>query len=678
MSSNTGRLYEFGPFSLDVSEHRLLRSREVVPLSPKVFETLLVLVEQGGHVVEKGELMRRLWPDSFVEESSLTQNISLIRKALGEGGGEQQFIETVPKRGYRFVAPVRVLEGGAAEEEEEVGKEATGGGRELPDSGGASTPRARASSPRRLLPKGKLMWAGVAAVALPALLAGVYLIRTAAGGQREWAAAGAGGQIRSLAVLPFKPLGEGSRDEFLGLGMADALIIRLGTSDQLRVMPTSSVIKYAGREYDAVSVGKALGVDAVLDGTVQQDRERVRVTVMLLSLRDGKALWSGTFDERFTDIFALQDAVSERLANVLQPRLAAGQRPPAHKRFTEDIEAYRHHMMGLYFWNKRSKDGLTRAIEYFRQATERDPNYALAYAYLADSYSLTVYYRYDLWPSVEAYRRAHAAATRALELDDTLAEAHAVMAMLKAGGFEVDYEGAERSYRRAVELNPNSAVVRLRYASFLLARLRLDEAIPHMRRAQELDPLSPTINTTLGAYYYFAAQYDEALRYSKLALEIEPTFGWARMNLAQSYERKGMHDEALAEYGKLSAQEEFQSYGRLGTASVYARTGREVEAKQLAAEVEGLVKSEKAPSDIFFQLALLRIVIGDKDAAFFWLERAVGARVVNRSDLRYARQLDALKDDPRFGQMLSRHEYTKSLAPELSRRSVVIESAGGR
>jgi DNA-binding winged helix-turn-helix (wHTH) protein len=273
MSHGTGRVYEFGQFSLDVSERRLMCSQEVVPLSPKVFETLLVLVEHGGHVVEKEELLRRLWPDSFVEESSLTQNISLLRKVLGAGTGEQQFIETVPKRGYRFVAPVRVAEGnvsGGADSKtdseprpetravvagEEVDEEALSGGRTLP--AGAPPPLPVNSRPR-LHSNRKLMLTS-AAVALLALLAGVYLLKT--GGQKEQADINAEGQIRSLAVLPFKTLGDDSRDEFLGLGMADALIGKLGNFDQLRVMPTSSVVKYAGREYDAVSVGKALGVN---------------------------------------------------------------------------------------------------------------------------------------------------------------------------------------------------------------------------------------------------------------------------------------------------------------------------------------------------------------------------------------------------------------------------------
>lgn len=658
MNKKAGPLYEFGPFRLDVSEHRLLHRQEIVPLGPKVFETLLVLIEHSGHVLQKNELMARLWPDSFVEESSLTQNISLLRKALSEGG-EQQFIETVPKLGYRFVAPVKVVEvngngrpGEAAVLQERAPDEL------LTD---ASLPRSDTHPPR--LDRNLMLASGAILLLLSIAIAGVYLWRTKTRATEGASNLASEQRVRSLAVLPLKPLATNGNDEFLGLGMADALIVKLSNFDQFNVRPTSAVIKYAGREVDSRSAGTELGVDTVLDGTIQHVGDRVRVTVMLLSTRDGKALWSGKFDERFTDIFALQDSISEKLASVLQLQLATGKQAELNKHFTENAEAYSDYTMGLYFWNKRTKEALTKAIEYFQKATEADPNYALAYAMLADTYCLTIFYEANVLPSEEVLRRAEDAVVRARQLDDTLAEAHAAMGILKT--YQNDAAGAAESYKRAIELNPNSAMAHNRYAYSLLSRLELESAIREMSRAQELDPISLPINTMLGACFLHSRQYDEAIKYSKLALEVDPQFGVARFNLAEAYEWKGLHDEAAAEYTKLTEQPDFRLLGKLGLALVYARSDRQDEARRLLAEAKRKVTSDENFFELPFLIASTYAVLGDKDQAFVWLERAIETLHVRRHDLRYTRQLNTLKDDPRYEQMLRRHEITKSLVSEL-------------
>ncbi len=633
-----GLLYEFGPFRLEVSEHRLLRHQEIVSLSPKVFETLLVLVEQSGHVLEKDELMKRLWPDSFVEESSLTQNISLLRKALNENG-EQQFIETVPKIGYRFIAPVEVVEGR----------------RDSPPSPSETRPRISIQ---------KLMLAcGAALLLLSIAIVGIYLRQTKTPPPVNSAA-----RVRSLAVLPLKPLSNGGDDQFLGLGVADALIVKLGNFEQFNVRPTSSVIKYAGHEFDSRSVGQELGVDTVLDGTIQHAGDRVRVTVMLLSTRDDQTLWSDKFDERFTDIFSLQDSISERVASVLQLQLASGKQAQLTKRFTENAEAYRDYTMGLYFWNKRTREGVTKAIEYFQKATEADHNYALAYAMLADSYCLTVFYAYDILPRDQAFLKAEAATARALELDDTTAEAYAVVGMIKA--YDNDFPAAEQSYKRAIELNPNSSMTRYRYAFNQLSMLQIDAAIREMRRTQELDPLSLPINTTLAGCLIYVGQYDDAIKYSKVALEIEPQFGLARANLGEAYEWKGMHDEAAAEYKKLSGQQGFRLNGELGLAFVYARSGRRDDARRLMEELKSRFKSKEALVDIPLQIAGTYAMLGDTDNAFVWLEQAVESGNVHPFELRYSRQLNPLKDDPRYEQILRRHEYKEYIVAELSKQNL--------
>lgn len=662
MNKKAGRLYEFGPFRLDVSEHRLLHGQEIVPLGPKVFETLLVLIEHSGHVLEKNELMMKLWPDSFVEESSLTQNISLLRKALSHAG-EEQFIETVPKLGYRFIAPVRVVEVNGDGGVDEAASDQQPRLEETLNNASVSP----SETPSRRLDRHLILSSGAILLLLTIAIGGIYLWRTKTRPPEGASSFRSEERVRSLAVLPLKALASNGNDEFLGLGMADALIVKLSNFEQFNVRPTSSIIKYAGHEVDSRSVGRELGVDAVLDGTIQHVGDRVRVTIMLLSIRDGKTLWSGKFDERFTDIFTLQDSVSEKLASVLQLQLAEGKQAQLNKHFTENPEAYSYYAMGLYFWNKRTKEGITKAIDYFQRATEADHNYALAYAMLADTHCLSIFYECNVLPSSEVVRRAEDAVVRACQLDDTLAEAHAAMGMVK--NYKNDLAGAEQSYRRAIELNPNSAIAHYRYAFNLLGRFQIDEAIYEMRLAQEFDPISLPINTTLAAGFIYAGQYDEAIKYSKLALEVDPQFGPARLNLAEAYEWKGLHNEATAEYMKLSEQQGFRLYGKLGLAIVYARSSRQKEARELIEEVKNQFTSEEAFFDLPFQIAATYAVLDEKDQAFVWLESAVESRRARRVQLRFSRQLKVLKDDPRYQQILSRHEFTKSLVSELSKQN---------
>lgn len=655
MNKKAGRLYEFGPFQLDVSEHRLLHREEIVPLTPKVFETLLVLIEHSGHVIQKNELMMRLWPDSFVEESSLTQNISLLRKALSEAG-EQQFIETVPKLGYRFVAPVKVLEVNGAGSEDDTPRP--------PDEPRNNALVSHSETRARGWSRNWAMLSGATLLLLTIAIGGIYLLRT----KTRPSGFSSEERVRSLAVLPLKSLASNGSDEYLGLGMADALIVKLSNFEQFNVRPTSSIIKYAGHDFDSRSVGRELGVDTVLDGTIQHVDDRVRVTVMLLSVRDGKTLWSGKFDERRTDIFALQDSISEKLASVLQLQLATGKQAQLNKHFTENAEAYGDYAMGLYFWNKRSKDGLAKAIDYFQKATDADHNYALAYAMLADTYCLTIFYDSNITPSSDVIRKAEDAVVRAIQLDDTLAEAHAAMGLLKT--YKSEFPAAEQSYRRAIELNPNSAIAHYRYAFNLLSGLQNDDAMREMQRAQELDPISLPINTTLAGCLLYGGQYDEAIKYSKLALEVDPQFGLARVNLGEAYEWKGMHNEAIAEYTKLSQQQGFRLYGKLGLAFASARSGHQEQARRLLGEVKSEVTSEEAFFDLPLQIAAAYGVLGEKDEAFVWLEKAVASFHARRFDLRYSRQLNTLKEDLRYEQILRRHELTRSLASELSKQNL--------
>jgi DNA-binding winged helix-turn-helix (wHTH) protein/TolB-like protein/Flp pilus assembly protein TadD len=632
--------FEFGPFRLDAEERLLFRSSELVSLTPKVFDTLLVLIENRGRLLEKDALMNAVWPDTFVEECSLAQNISLLRKALGEEHGGRQYIETLPKRGYRFMADVREVrdEGGAfllqrrtnsqilIEEEEET---------ESLDNEVVSTSSVRPSSGRLL------RWQRYAVISCVVLALAAALYFWQARGRK----AEPGLAVKSIAVLPFKTLGVQGETELMGFGMTDALVLRLAQLDQVSVLPTSSVFKYVNREGDAMTFGRELGVDAVLDGTVQHSGDRIRVTAQLIRLRDGKTLWVGKFDEQMRDIFVVQDSVSQQLAQALSFKVANYDKALHKKRFTENAEAYELYTRGLYFWNKRTDEGLSKAIEYFKQATEKDPNYALAFAGLSDSHMLVGFYRYRNMTPDKALPDVKAAAVRAFELDPTLAEANAAMGVVNA--LEGDHEEAFRLYERAIELNPDLATAHLRYGYLLANRGKLDKAIHHMQRAHELDPLSATINVNLSAYYGYKGQPDLGVKYARLALETDPDSWHARVNLGESYEMKGMYEEAAAEY-KILEQKGMVILAQQQLAYLNVMMGNQEEARKLLAEVEKAYHDGKGMRITAHSIAQVYVAMGQHDEAFKWLNTAAESRALILPDFGYSEKLNPIRKDPRF------------------------------
>jgi DNA-binding winged helix-turn-helix (wHTH) protein/TolB-like protein/Flp pilus assembly protein TadD len=644
MGLQTPHVYEFGPFRLDASERLLTRDGRLVALTPKVFDTLLALVERGGHLVGKEELMRRLWPDSFVEESSLSQNIFLLRKALGEATSSQQYIETVPKRGYRFVADVREVRGSDAEivSRQRPDTPIPIEGAEPSQAAGAAaaaegaTPSAPSLTGKRQLRP----YALLACVAVVAVAGLAYL-----SWQRAREKARAGLKTKTVAVLPFKTLGAGGESEVLGLGMADALINRLSHLKEPAVLSTGSVFRYAEGGGDALAAGRQLGVDAVIEGTVQRSGERVRVTARLIRLTDGVTLWAGKFDEQSSNIFALQDSISGQLAEALTPQITGGER--VGRRDTGNAEAYQSYLTGLYLSNKRNQEGIAKAVEYFRQATERDPSYALAYAGLADCYNLSLFNGYDIVPPQEAREKRLEATRKALELDDTLAEAHMVMGAIKHE--RGDDEGAEREFLRALELNPSHALARVRYAHFLVFTYRLEEALEQMRRAQELDPVSPTTNGALAHYLLFGRRYDESAKYARRALDLNPALTDARVTLGQAYAQKGLYDEAVAEFRRLG--DDRRAASLLLIALTYGRAGRRAEALEALSELRRTPDGGQLTP---YNLAVLHGALGEMDKAFESLEEADLSPSV-KIMIRYGPSLDPLRADPRFADYVRRH-----------------------
>jgi DNA-binding winged helix-turn-helix (wHTH) protein/TolB-like protein/Flp pilus assembly protein TadD len=677
MQAASAHLYEFGDFRLDTAK-RLLRQLDgtIVPLTPRVFETLLYMVEHRGIVLDKERLMDAVWPDSIVEENNLSQNISTLRRIFGETPGSHSYIVTVPGRGYRFVAEVRKQtdNGSATVEAEQATR---------PTSPENRTEAATAKDRQRLGGKtGGPLALGVLGVIV---LAAAFLARGLSDGWlekhrvRSAAPATSPGavaeRVHSVAVLPFEPLGQNMNDELLGLGMADAVIGRMSNLKQLVVLPTSAVSKYKGTPSDPLAAGRALQVDAILSGTIQRSGDKVRANVQLVHVASGRTIWSEIFDQTFTDIFGIQDSISDSVVRSLALNLTTDEQNQLRKHYTTDPSAYDSYLMGLYFWNKRSKDGLEKAIDYFGQAVARDPNFALAYALMSDCYYLQHYYGYNRRP--DRIQNAKTAAERALLLDDTIAEAHVAGAMAQVyqkadrATKDLDYRAAMASLRRAIALNPNLAIAHQRYAWCLCSSGHLNEAVREMRRAQELDPLSHTNNTALGMVLVFARQYRDALSYCYKAAELAPNEAPIQENVAFAYALNGMYQQAIEHYervGELSPDNKGDALAWVATVLISA--GRKSEADLMIPEILKLAGGGGADP---YNIAVLYGARGEKDAAFEWFDKALQKASESRTNggdsrmIRYDPMLDPLRSDSRFAALLHQHNRASLLETADSR-----------
>jgi DNA-binding winged helix-turn-helix (wHTH) protein/TolB-like protein/Flp pilus assembly protein TadD len=667
MQAAPRHIYVFGDFRLDTAK-RLLRQLDgtTIPLAPRVFETLLYMVEHHGIVLDKERLMEAVWPDSIVEENNLTQNISTLRRIFGETPGSHSYIVTVPGRGYRFVAEVsEQTDSGSATEQAAQATTATSPPNriETPTKNGRPVWRSKTGAPLALAVLGLILLAAVVISREPIVR---WLEKHNVGSAPPAIPTGAVEErVHSVAVLPFEPLGRNMDDELLGLGMADAIIGRMSNLKQLVVLPTSAVSKYKGRANDPLAAGGTLGVDAVLTGTIQRSGDRVRATVQLVRVASGRTIWSDKFDQAFTDIFSIQDSISDKVARSLIHDFSKGEQRQLSKHYTSDIAAYDSYLMGIYFWNKRSKDGLEKAIDYFQNAVERDPGYALAYALLADCYFLQQYYRYESGP--DRIGNAKAAADRALLLDDSIAESH-----LAAGAVQLcqnDYQAGIDAFRRALALNPNLAIAHQRYAWILCSFGHLDDAVREMRRARELDPLSPTNNTALGMILIFARQFPEALEYCYKAVELDPNQALIQENLATACSLNGMYQEAIEHYqrvGELNPENKGDALAWIATA--LASAGRKPEADRMMPEILQLASSGKADP---YEMMLLYTARGEKEQAFEWLNKTLqkgsgGVRSYNPM-IRYDPMLDSIRSDRRFAELLKQHNRTSLLETADSR-----------
>lgn len=495
------RVYEFAGFCLDARNHKLYRqdSGQLVHLTPKAAELLILFVRNRGRLLPKEEILETVWTGLIVEESNLSQTIFLLRKALGDDPKEPHFVLTIPNRGYQFISAVRERDTGSLFHNKDV----------PPADAPESPPRWPVIFSRNAL-------AAVIALGLVAASA-VYWFYSVPNSPSL-------SEIRTIAVLPFEDPTAPQTEEYLGIAFADAMITRFSALKQITVRPTRTVLKYADSRDDPGKIGRELRVDAVLDGRIQRSADRVRVNVQLIRSGDGGTIWSDSFPGSFANLFALQNSISQRAARAISLQMDQQESALLQRPGTDLPEAYEEYLKGRFFWNKRNAESNQRAIEHFKRSIELDPDFALAHSGLAQTYVLLNLFGAKHDPN--AFPMARLAALRALELDPHLADAHAALAQVKLQ-YDFDWPGVETSYLEAIKLEENNAVVRQWYGEFLALMQRTDESIAQLEKARQLDPTSLSTNNALALPYIRSGQPDKALEIIDEVLAMDPHFAFA-------------------------------------------------------------------------------------------------------------------------------------------------------
>jgi DNA-binding winged helix-turn-helix (wHTH) protein/TolB-like protein/Tfp pilus assembly protein PilF len=623
--------YEFGDFALDVGQQRLLRrdTGEAIPLTTKVFDTLVCLVERAGETLDKDFLLRSIWPGVIVEENSLTQNVSTLRQVLGEARGENRYIATISRRGYRFVATVTRCD-------ELAQAQVAVSDSSLPS---APTPRWRRERTGLIFAGGGALLVLIAAIAL-------FLMPMA---RREPAASAS----QTLAILPFKPLLPADRNESLELGMTESLISSLGRYSPQSISPLSSVRRYAALNQDAIAAGRELGVATVLDGSLQRRGDRLRVSVRLLRVADGRQLWAQNFDQDFTTIFDVQDVIAARVAQALSVRWA-GSGTTRGTPYTQDPEAYALYASGRLSWTRQSEPSLRAAIAYFEQAIARDPQYALAYSSLADSYAVMGVF--GMRAPHEVFPKARQAVEKALSIDPDLAAAHSALGHIKAQ-YEHDWDGAAREYTRAILLDPSLAITYHRIGRLYAMQGDTERALVASERAQQLEPLWLWPRVAAGDFLYYARRYDESIGVVEQVLALDDRGDGARSCLIRGLIAKGDYDRALVELNKRPLQAPGSNAFR---AQALALAGRRAEA---LAELDRALKLSKERYVAAYDIAMIYAALADSENAFLWLEHAMEDRSTLINFLAQDPTFDALRADPRFASLVQRIGIYRRVLP---------------
>jgi DNA-binding winged helix-turn-helix (wHTH) protein/TolB-like protein len=634
MSSEIKRFYEFENFRFDAGKRVLWRNDEMVNLTPKAGEVLLLLLQSRGNLLERDEILEKVWPGTFVEEGNLNHAISALRKALGSDA-----IQTVPRRGYRFTGEVReAFEERSADlvVERRTVSQTMIAEHEFLEYETAITPQ------RVVLP-----WAKIKSRYL-ALTIILTLFSAAAFWYFRSASPLTNTATKTIAILPLQSLNEGNEDAALSLGLTENLASRLGNLEQLIVRPTASVKRLSETETDPLEVGKKLKTDIVITGSFQRNDGRIRMMIRLLRVDDGTQIWAGNFDEVETDFFKLQDSLSAQAASFLIDRLTPHDRQRLASRPTENLDAYQAYLKGRYYWNKRTVEGLERAIIHFDESIRLDPRFALPYAGLADVYVL--FCNYNGAPPVECFPRAKSAALKAVELDASLADPHTALAVVNYR-YDRNWAQAESEFKQALALNPKHSTARQWYGEYLGLMGRHDESIRELQTALELDPLSLAINSDLGAAYHNARRYDEAIEQLRKTVAMDPKFPLARLFLGMAYKHKGMQEQAFAELEEAVRLSGRRTIMKAVLGNAYGSAGRNAEAIAIAEELTAAAERQNVPA---FELALIYIGLERNHDALQLLEKSYREHEYLFPYLKVDPNLDPVRGEPQFIDLLKR------------------------
>jgi DNA-binding winged helix-turn-helix (wHTH) protein/tetratricopeptide (TPR) repeat protein len=642
------QIFEFGPFSLDAAEHTLRRNGRTVPLRPKVFDILLVLVERRGHLVGKEELLESVWPEQHVEEGNLNKTVSLLRLALGEGGDGGIYIETVPKRGYRFVAPLRTKESGATVADHvdhtdiqsrrisvDVLEGATATASPNPPADALvplkKRPAARWSSPKTLTALGVVIVASL----IGAVGVGYYFFHSM---KTE------GGDRKSIAVLPIKPIDTANRDEIYEVGIADSLIIKLSSMKGLLVRPLSATRKYADLAQDPIAAGKEQQVDYVLASNYQLVGGKIRITSQLFHVANGQVEETYKSEKDAGDVFAMQDAVARELGDKLSVRLVVQSGGLAGRRGTTNEEAYRLYHQAMYLYDRRNPANARKAVELLERAIQLDPAFARAWAGKAHVHRALANFSGN---THEEYRKSMEAINRALELDNNLADAHSALCENKFF-YERDFAGAELECKRAIELDPNSSLGHQVYSRNLMVQERFDESIAEIKTAIDLEPTSLFSQRNFGIAFYYARRYPEAVAQFKRVTEMDPTFEATYPWLINTLKLQGNEVEAFEWFMKWQGVQEADKDTLQAFKTAYQRAGWR------GLGLERVKRFDESKIRTYFMEACMAAQADNKNKALEYLETSYQRREWGMAFIRFEPALDVLRGDPRFDDLVRR------------------------
>ena len=612
----------FGPFELDTAVSELRKHGVRIRVQIQPMRILQVLLERPGEIVTREALRQVLWPaDTFVDfDRGLNKAVNKLRAALNDDADTPRYIETVARRGYRFIAPTTVIA--------------------VPDPPGPVLVPAKAPAPESGAQRAWRLWFSVAAI----LAIGTAILLDVGGWrERVW---GGPAQVRSIAVLPFIDLSGDPEQEYFAEGMTEMLINDLSKIGVLRVISRTSAMQYRATGKSLPEVARELKVDAVVEGSVLRAGNRVRINVRLTRALDDQPLWADSYERDISNVLDMENDVASQIADTIRVRLTPEERIDLARRHPVNPAAQEAYLKGRFFWNSRSAEGLTKGLQYFTQAVQDDPNDAAAYTGIADYY--IVLHHYGVIPFEKAEAPARAAVQRALELDDKLAEAHTSAGAIHMN-MDRDFAGAEREFKRALELNPGYVTAHMWYAELLARENRFAEARAEIDRAKALDPLSAIVFDTSGWIRYLEHDYAGSLAESRQALELDPTSSVAHWTSAVALEQLGRYQEALAEYTKCGETAGMSTGYIAGLGNTYARMG---DRRRALDELERLRLASRKQYVMPFNFAAIYLGLGDRDDAIAYLKTAVKERSIETAHLKLDPVFDPIRSDPRYAQMV--------------------------